>query len=290
MGRADRGASIAPTALWCPYGSRPTAGAPPPPLPRRSCQDSSLANSPRGERLRSEGTNNALRRTERALRSVLVVVCVVMNVIEAPVHPRFTVPRRGALQPRQGAPTASSEIFGNVVFGCRGEVKRGEEGASKVSSGCPRVRSTTTCDLIMESPASAFLALRNRPSRAVPPYAYARRPPPEVPPVPHHRIALCIRSARSFFFSLFSTLPRSSRPPALDDHDCLPPRPLPPPRPHLLGIASAPAASTSFSSFFIPNNKEIPFNRVHRTRVSRGGEAIMKKKPLSLPSRNEEPP
>ena len=114
-----------------------------------------------------------------------------------------------------------SEIFGNIVFGCGDEAKRGEEGASKLSSVCPRVRSTTTCDLIMESPASAFLALRNRPSRAVPPYAYARRPPPEVPPVPHHRIALCIRSARSFFFSLFSTLPRSSRPPALDDHDWL---------------------------------------------------------------------
>ena len=115
MGRADRGASIAPTALWCPYGSRPTAGAPPPPLPRRSCQDSSLANSPRGERLRSEGTNNALRRTERALRSVLVVVCVVMNVIEAPVHPRFTVPRRGALQPRQ-ASTASSRKSSEILF------------------------------------------------------------------------------------------------------------------------------------------------------------------------------
>ena len=70
---------------------------------------------PRGERLRSEGTDNALRRTGRALRSLLGVVCVVLNVIEAPVHPRFTVPRRGALQPRQ-ASTASSRKSSEMLF------------------------------------------------------------------------------------------------------------------------------------------------------------------------------
>ena len=49
---------------------------------------------PRGERLRSEGTDNSLRRTWSALRSVLVVVCVVLNVIETLVHPHHPVPRR----------------------------------------------------------------------------------------------------------------------------------------------------------------------------------------------------
>ena len=71
---------------------------------------------PRGERLRSEGTNNALRRTGRALRSIQVVVCLVLNVIEALVHPRHPVPRRGALQPRQGAPTASSRKSSEMLF------------------------------------------------------------------------------------------------------------------------------------------------------------------------------
>ena len=63
MGRADRGTSIAPTGLWCPGGSRPTVWAPPPLLPSRSRRDTSPAAAPRGQRLRSEGTNNAQRRT-----------------------------------------------------------------------------------------------------------------------------------------------------------------------------------------------------------------------------------
>jgi len=50
------------------------------------------------KRLRSEGTDNALRRTWSALRSIQVVVCLVVNVIEAPVHPRHPPPPRGALQ------------------------------------------------------------------------------------------------------------------------------------------------------------------------------------------------
>ena len=129
--------------MMCPWASRirarrslrPVSGALMDPLrpPERIHRLSRAAptmvaalSQPRGERLRSEGTNNALRRTGRALRSLLGVVCVVLNVIEAPVHPRFTVPRRGALQPRQ-ASTAPSEIFGNVVFGCRGEAKSGKE-------------------------------------------------------------------------------------------------------------------------------------------------------------------
>ena len=58
VGRADRGSAIAPTGLWCPDGSRPTFRAPPPPLPPRY-QPRSL---PCGQRLRSEGTNNAQRR------------------------------------------------------------------------------------------------------------------------------------------------------------------------------------------------------------------------------------
>ena len=70
---------------------------------------------PRGERLRSEGTDNALRRTGRALRSLLGVVCVVLNVIEAPMHPHHPVPRRGALQPRQ-ASTASSRKSSEMLF------------------------------------------------------------------------------------------------------------------------------------------------------------------------------
>ena len=49
------------------------------------------------KRLRSEGTDNALRRTWSALRSIQVVVCVVVNVIEALVHPRHPPPPRGAL-------------------------------------------------------------------------------------------------------------------------------------------------------------------------------------------------
>ena len=47
---------------------------------------------------------------------MLVVVGLVLNLIEAPVHPRFTVPRRGALQPRQGAPTASSRKSSEMLF------------------------------------------------------------------------------------------------------------------------------------------------------------------------------
>ena len=58
VGRADRGSAINPTGLWCPDGSRPTFRAPPPPLPPRY-QPRSL---PCGQRLRSEGTNNAQRR------------------------------------------------------------------------------------------------------------------------------------------------------------------------------------------------------------------------------------
>ena len=115
MGREDRGSSIAPTGLWCPDESHPTARAPPLPRPSRSHHGSSPEPAPRGERLRSEGTDNALRRTGRALRSLLGVVCVVLNVIEAPVHPRFTVPRRGALQPRQ-ASTASSRKSSEMLF------------------------------------------------------------------------------------------------------------------------------------------------------------------------------
>ena len=46
---------------------------------------------------------------------MLVVVGLVLNLIEAPVHPRFTVPRRGALQPRQ-ASTASSRKSSEMLF------------------------------------------------------------------------------------------------------------------------------------------------------------------------------
>ena len=115
MGRADPGSSIAPTGLWCPDGSHPTARAPPPPRPSRSHHSSSPEPAPRGERLRSEGTDNALRRTGRALRSLLGVVCIVMNVFETLKHPHHPVPRRGALQPRQ-ASTASSRKSSEVLF------------------------------------------------------------------------------------------------------------------------------------------------------------------------------
>ena len=70
---------------------------------------------PRGERLRSEGTDDAMRRTWSALRSVLVVVCLVLNLIETAVHPHHPVPRRGALQPRQ-ASTASSRKSSEMLF------------------------------------------------------------------------------------------------------------------------------------------------------------------------------
>ena len=130
MGRADRGASIAPTALWCPYGSRPTAGAPPPPLPRRSCQDSSLANSPRGERLRSEGTENALK---AHLERAAVDAGGRVSRPESNRDSRAPKPPGLAARSPPAAPRSAhsvlSEIFGNVVFGCRGEAKRGEEGA-----------------------------------------------------------------------------------------------------------------------------------------------------------------
>ena len=188
-------------------------------------------SQPRGERLRSEGTENALKaHLERAAVVAGGRVCRT----ECNRGPRAPKPPGPAARSPPAAPRSAhsvlSEIFGNVVFGCRDEAKRGKEGASKVSSGCPRVRSTTTCDLIMESPASAFL-LRKRPSRAVPPYAYARRPPPEVPPAPSHRIALFSPFAR--LSSSLSSRPSPDRPvpPALDDHDCLPPRPAPPPLP-----------------------------------------------------------
>ena len=72
-------------------------------------------DAPRGERLRSEGTNNALRRTGRALRSLLGVVCIVVNVFETLVHPHHPVPRRGALQPRQ-ASTAFSQKSSEMLF------------------------------------------------------------------------------------------------------------------------------------------------------------------------------
>ena len=68
------------------------------------------------KRLRSEGTDNALRRTWSALRSVLVVVCLVPNLIETAVHPHHPVSRRGALQPRQGASTASSRKSSEMLF------------------------------------------------------------------------------------------------------------------------------------------------------------------------------
>ena len=61
MGRADRGSSIALTGLWCPDGSPPTARTPLPPLPSRSRRDTSPADALRGEQLRSEGTDNALK-------------------------------------------------------------------------------------------------------------------------------------------------------------------------------------------------------------------------------------
>ena len=73
-------------------------------------------SQPRGERLRSEGTNNALRRTWSALRSVLVVVCLVLNLSEALVHPRHPVPRRGALQPRLPESTALGNLRKCLVF------------------------------------------------------------------------------------------------------------------------------------------------------------------------------
>ena len=49
----------------------------------------------------------------------------------------------------------------------RGKARQGGRAcAPKLSNGCPRVRSTT-CEFIIDS-SSAFLALGNRPSRAVP--------------------------------------------------------------------------------------------------------------------------
>ena len=66
---------------------------------------------PRKGRLRCEGTDDAMvgARRERALRSVLVAVCLVVNVIEAPVHPRHPPPPRGALH------LPGHHSFGKVV-------------------------------------------------------------------------------------------------------------------------------------------------------------------------------
>ena len=290
MGRADRGASIAPTALWCPYGSRPTVRAPPPPLPRRSCQDSSLANSPRGERLRSEGTENALK---AHLERAAVDAGGRVSRPESNRDSRAPKPPGLAARSPPAAPRSAhsvlSEIFGNIAFGCRDEAKRGEEGASKVSSGCPRVRSTTTCDLIMESPAWRP-SWRSETDPPAPSPTYARQPPPEVPPAPSHRIALCIRSARlSSSLSSKTTLPRSSRPPALDDHDCLPPRP---PRRALTswGLILLQLLPRHFHFFvlFYPQQQRNSIESCSPNRLSRGGKH--EKKSFSLTSRNEEPP
>ena len=144
MGRADPGSSIAPTGLWCPDESHPTARAPPLPRPSRSHHGSSPEPAPRGERLRSEGTDNALRRTGRALRSLLGVVCVVLNVIEAPVHPRFTVPRRGALQPRQ-ASTASSRKSSEMLF-LVVEARQSEARRARLHAKALERMSTSTID------------------------------------------------------------------------------------------------------------------------------------------------
>ena len=47
---------------------------------------------------------------------MLVVVCLVLNLIETLVHPSHPVSRRGALQPRQGAPTASSRKSSEILL------------------------------------------------------------------------------------------------------------------------------------------------------------------------------
>ena len=92
--------------MMCPWAARigarrslrPVSGAlvdpvrPPERLDRISRAAPSKVAAPRtparGRRLRSEGTDNAMRRTWSALRSIQVVVCLVLNVIEALVHPR----------------------------------------------------------------------------------------------------------------------------------------------------------------------------------------------------------
>ena len=101
--------------MMCPWAARigarrslrPVPGAlvdpvrPPERLDRISRAAPSKVAAPRtparGRRLRSEGTDNAMRRTWSALRSIQVVVCLVLNVIEALVHPRHPPPPRGAL-------------------------------------------------------------------------------------------------------------------------------------------------------------------------------------------------
>ena len=110
-----RGSAISPTDLECPDGSSPTIRAPPPPLPSRCRQDTSPADAPRGERLQFEGTDNALRRTWSALRSIQVVVCLFVNVIEALVHPRHPPPPRGALQVPGHSPPSLGKVVGKVV-------------------------------------------------------------------------------------------------------------------------------------------------------------------------------
>ena len=77
--------------LWWIPSDRPSTStaSPEPLLPRQQPR-----GRPRGERLQSEGTDDALRRTWSVLRSVLVAVCVVLNIIEAPVHPRHPPVRR----------------------------------------------------------------------------------------------------------------------------------------------------------------------------------------------------
>ena len=108
MGRAHPGLgdlSNRPRMSWWIPSDRPSAStaSPGPLLPRQQPR-----GRPRGERLQSEGTDDALRRTWSALRSIQVVVCLVVNAIEAIVHPRHP------LRPR-GSPGPSPPSLGNVV-------------------------------------------------------------------------------------------------------------------------------------------------------------------------------
>ena len=64
------------------------------------------------KRLRSEGTDNALRRTWSALRSIQVVVCLVVNVIGAPVHPRH--PPSASRSAPGGCPATVRNVSGKV--------------------------------------------------------------------------------------------------------------------------------------------------------------------------------
>ena len=84
----------------------------------------------RGERLPSEGTENALK---AHLERAAVDAGGRVSRPESNRDSRAPKPPGLAARSPPAAPRSAhsvlSEIFGNVVFGCRGEAKRGEEGA-----------------------------------------------------------------------------------------------------------------------------------------------------------------